>query len=185
MAWKPGASGVGIPAITWNTSEAQFKVHRSPVANVVTTSKNVLCVCGSHKLLYRGVFIKGASKSCCLLSKSHKVFCPSQTSLSKEGTFDRGRLFYFKVSYFCTAYWYELKWTRFLCFLTSNKHCDKSCKGFYTNSAFQFLNFVCHYVCDMESFQSFSPLSVCIHKKKDKAYLLKFTSIFSKSTIFS
>lgn len=44
MAWKPIASGVGIPAITWITSEAQFKVHRSSVANVVTSSKNVLCM---------------------------------------------------------------------------------------------------------------------------------------------
>lgn len=131
------------------------------------------------------VFIKGASNSCCLLSKSHKVFGPSQTSLSKEGTFDRGRLFYIWVSYFCTAYWYELKWTQFLCFLTSNEHCDKSCKGFYTNSAFQFLNFVCHYCLWYGVIPKLSPLSVCIHKKKDRAYLLKFTSIFSKSTLFS
>lgn len=62
MAWKPGAIGVGIPAITWNTSEARFKVHRSPVANVVTTSKNVLRVCGSHKLLYHEVSIYQRSK---------------------------------------------------------------------------------------------------------------------------
>lgn len=60
MAWKPSASGVGIPAITWNTSEAQFKVLRSSVANVVTTSKNVLC--GSHKLLYHEVSIYQKSK---------------------------------------------------------------------------------------------------------------------------
>lgn len=62
MAQKPSASGVGIPAITWNASEAQFKVHRSSVANVVTTSKNVLRVCGSHKLLYHEVSIYQRSK---------------------------------------------------------------------------------------------------------------------------
>lgn len=62
MAWKPSASDVGIPAITWNTSEAQFKVLRSSVANVVTTSKNVLCVRGSHKLLYHKVSIYQRSK---------------------------------------------------------------------------------------------------------------------------
>lgn len=62
MAWKPSASGVGIPAISWNTSEAQFKVYRSSVANVVTTSKNVLCVCGSHKLLYHEVSFYQRSK---------------------------------------------------------------------------------------------------------------------------
>lgn len=62
MSWKPSASGIGIPAITWNTSEAQFKVHRSSAANVVTSSKNVLCVCGSHKVLYCKVSIYQRSK---------------------------------------------------------------------------------------------------------------------------
>lgn len=40
-------------------------------------------------------------------------------------------------------------------------------------------------VCGMESFQSFSPYLFAYIRKKDKAYLLKFTSIFSKSTLFS
>lgn len=129
---------------------------------------------------WKAVFNKGARRGVGALLPNRT----KQTVVEEREEFWPGEIALFSKKLFlhCLLVWPK-KLTQFLCFLiSSNEHCDKSCKGFYTNSAFQFLSFVCH-DCGMESFQSFAPYLYAYRRKKIRP-ICSSLQVFSQKAHF-